>query len=568
MLLVLASGAVGPDSMAWGAVGHARIEGTGSSAAASAINQFVADVSGQGLQVSYTPTGSSSARQDFANYAVDYAVSDIPFQGSDPLTGMDDTSRGRPFAYLPVVASATAFPYQIRVDGTLVRDLRLSGRTLAKIFTNQITNWNDPAITADNGGRALPSLTIIPVLHAEGSGATWQLTAYLADQFPDDWAAFTAGPARPTSYFPHKGNSVPVTGSDGVMNAVEASYMNGAIGYNEYPYAHAQSWPVAQVRNAAGAFTAPTTDGVTVALSRAVIDANPNSPTYLTANLSQVYTAPDPRAYPLSSYTYAILPIGTDAQDVRIRTAKRQTLVDFFAYALCTGQAGLDRFGYAPLSQYLVAAGLDQLRRLHDADPAVDVTGLASCGTAGGSNTAGVPLGADDQTEPYEGGVTLQVAGGTAVHLRQLDPGAPGGHPAQATDPTGHRHAWVFTGDLTGIAVSDTRPGQPGWTLTGQATDFVAGSTTISGEHFGWTPALIAAGSDAEGTPVAGPVVAPRMQVPASGGLAGPGGTLASSPAGSGLGTQRVGAGMLLWIPDTAPTGTYTSTLTLTLISP
>ncbi|MEV0136300.1 hypothetical protein AB0H83_48715 [Dactylosporangium sp. NPDC050688] len=164
--------------------------------------------------------------------------------------------------------------------------------------------------------------------------------------------------------------------------------------------------------------------------------------------------------------------------------------------------------------------------------------------------------------------MALQVAGGTEVHLRQVDPAAPSGHPAQATDPTGHRHAWVFTGDLTGISVSDTRPGQPGWTLTGQATDFVAGATTVSSVHLDWTPALVAATSDAEGTPVAGPAIAPRMQVPTSSGLAEPGATLASTPAGSGLGTQNVSAAMALWIPDTALTGIYTSTLTLTLISP
>ena len=37
---------------------------------------------------------------------------------------------------------------------------------------------------------------------------------------------------------------------------------------------------------------------------------------------------------------------------------------------------------------------------------------------------------------------------------------------------------------------------------------------------------------------------------------------------GSGLGTQHFGADLTLWMPDTSPTGTYVSTLTLTLISP
>ncbi|WP_432976428.1 hypothetical protein [Dactylosporangium sp. CA-233914] len=134
---------------------------------------------------------------------------------------------------------------------------------------------------------------------------------------------------------------------------------------------------------------------------------------------------------------------------------------------------------------------------------------------------------------------------------------------AGARPDRGHRH-----GELSGISVTDTRPGQPGWTLTGQATDFVNGATTAPAADFGWIPALLAPGSDAEGAPLAGPAVPPRMQSPQSGGLAVPGATLASAPPGSGLGTQHVGAAMALWLPDTAPTGTYTSLLTITLIGP
>ena len=53
-----------------------------------------------------------------------------------------------------------------------MENLRLSGETLAKIFTNQITNWDDPEITRDNNGVPLPSLPIIPVVQSEGSGST------------------------------------------------------------------------------------------------------------------------------------------------------------------------------------------------------------------------------------------------------------------------------------------------------------------------------------------------------------------------------------------------------------
>jgi hypothetical protein len=40
-----------------------------------------------------------------------------------------------------------------------------------------------------------------------------------------------------------------------------------------------------------------------------------------------------------------------------------------------------------------------------------------------------------------------------------------------------------------------------------------------------------------------------------------------SAGLGTGLGVQNVGASLRLWMPDTSSAGTYTSTLTLTLIS-
>jgi hypothetical protein len=180
--------------------------------------------------------------------------------------------------------------------------------------------------------------------------------------------------------------------------------------------------------------------------------------------------------------------------------------------------------------------------------------------------TAGIPITATNTTAPYAGALALQVATGTSVTLTQVDPTTAAGHPVQATDPTGHRHAWVFTGGLSGVAVQDSRPGQTGWTLTGQASDFV-GPAQVSAKNLGWNPALVAAGSDAEGAVAAGPSVDSMFKTASSNGLS-TANNLAKAPAGAGLGTQNLSAGLELRIPDTSPTGTYTSTLTLTLISP
>jgi ABC-type phosphate transport system substrate-binding protein len=356
---------------------HALIQGSGSSWAANAVNQWVADVASQGMQVVFTANGSALGRKDYANRATDFGVSDVGFLGADPKSGQSDTSLGRSFAYLPVAAGGTSLPYHIDVGNTRIRNLRLSGETVAKIFTGQITNWNDAAITKDNNGRALPSLPIIPVVHAEGAGVTMQFTRYLAKQYPQIWAPCNGGSATETEYFPvncgkSTGNEKAFSGSDGVMNFLKSSGANGSIGLEEYSYPLLSNYPAAKLLNRAGFYTLPTQYNVAVALTKAVINEDASSPNYLLQDLDDVYTNADRRTYPLSSYVYAIIP--TASNDSRMTTAKRQTLADFLYYSICQGQQEIGPIGYSSLPINLVQAGFEQIGKLKTADPGVDLT--------------------------------------------------------------------------------------------------------------------------------------------------------------------------------------------------
>jgi hypothetical protein len=190
-----------------------------------------------------------------------------------------------------------------------------------------------------------------------------------------------------------------------------------------------------------------------------------------------------------------------------------------------------------------------------------------------GANSAAIPIDAQDNTAPFAGSLVLQVATGTAVHMTQVDPSTAAGHPALSTDPSGHRHAWVFTGNLSGVSILDTRPDPSGtghgvgWTLNGQAANFVSGSTSYPASYLGWAPALVATGSDAEGSLTTGGAIDSLLKTAASDGLM-TSKTFARAATGNGLGTQHVSAGFELRIPDTSPQGTYASTLTVTLVSP
>ena len=104
------------------------------------------------------------------------------------------------------------------------------------------------------------------------------------------------------------------------------SSSNGAIGYTEYAWALEEGFPVAKLLNAAVYYTLPSPGHVAVSLlADQVNTSNPSDPTtYLTQNLSGVYTNTDPRNYELSAYSYFILPTSLSG----IRHDDRQGLHD------------------------------------------------------------------------------------------------------------------------------------------------------------------------------------------------------------------------------------------------
>ncbi len=507
------------------AAGHVLIEGSGSSWAQNAVNQWIADVQSRGIQVVFTGSGSAQGRKDFSFYTNDFAVSDIGYQGIDPLTGESDTSNGRAYAYLPITAGGTSFPYQVRVGGQLVRNLRLSGLTLAKIFTNRITNWNDPAITADNNGRALPSIPIIPVVHSEGSGSTAQFTAYLNDQFPQIWQPFYGGKGL-TEYYPRQGQAIAQNGSDGVMNFVSSSAANGAIGYDEYSYALAKNYPVAKIQNTAGYFTLPTQYNDAVALTKAVINNDPTSKDYLLQDLHNVYVNPDKRTYPLSSYSYMVIPTG--AADKRMTTSKRQTLADYLNYSICTGQREIGPIGYSPLPINLVQAGFDQIAKLKAADPNVDISQSAVAACNNPTFVAGQP---------------------TRNYLAEIAPNPPdcdkvGAGPCDATVTTTNVNP-APSGTPTGTSTGGGPGGSPSASPTGSSKGTTAGTTSGGTGSGGGT-----------GTSGAGAAPAPAQVDPATGQvLGGAGAPSAAAAAGTG------GSGELAAVPvDISASSSSTTT--------
>ncbi|MFC6356681.1 phosphate ABC transporter substrate-binding protein PstS [Luethyella okanaganae] len=356
---------VAPKAEAVGAR-HDPISGIGSSWSANALDQWIRNVGNNyGWKIEYDSVGSSTGRARFRDSTPDFAVSEIPYELRD--SDVQDPRPTRGFAYMPIVAGGTAFMYNLVVGGNQITNLRLSGESLTKIFTGVITTWNDPAIAADNPSLALPAIPVIPVVRSDGSGTTAQFTSWMRAQYPGLYSDYCARIGKAncgiTSTFPFAPGSsfIAQASSNQVAGYVATAAYVGSITYVEYSYALNTGMPVAKVLNNGGYYTEPLAPAVAVSLLAARINQDSSSPDYLTQDLTGVYNNADPRSYPLSSYSYMIIPTAIEAG---FTEEKGLTLGDFAQYFLCEGQQQADVLGYSPLPINLASAGLEQVKRV------------------------------------------------------------------------------------------------------------------------------------------------------------------------------------------------------------
>jgi phosphate ABC transporter phosphate-binding protein len=343
-----------------GAAVFVPISGAGSTWSQNALDQWRRNVTQYGMQINYQGTGSSDGRNQFRNGTVDFAVSEIPYGLTD--SGVVDYPPARKYAYMPIVAGGTAFMYNLKINGRRVTNLRLSGLTVTRMFTGEIKMWNDPAIKADNPGLRLPARRVVPVVRSDGSGTTAQFTLWMSKLYGSQWNGYCGRAGLPTpcgltSEYPVIPGSgfTAQAGSLGVSGYVAQDRSEGAITYVEYSYALNAGFPIAKLLNKAGYYVEPNASNVAVALLAAGINKD------LTQKLDGVYGNPDRRTYPLSSYSYMILPT---APENGFSADKGQTLSSFAYYFLCEGQQQAPLLGYSPLPINLVQAGLTQVRRI------------------------------------------------------------------------------------------------------------------------------------------------------------------------------------------------------------
>jgi len=332
------------------------ISGSGATFASPLIDACKGDfTAASGTVVNYPGGGSSKGQSDFkAGNLVDFAGSDAPYASGEPTN----------LIYAPIFAAPISVMYNVK---GIKEGLYLSPKTIAGIFSGEITVWNDPAIDKDNtrtvkspvfatkkvtttvkGKKvtktvdvldakgnpkilkytnkvidyALPQTPITVWYRTDGSGTSENFGIFLNKSAPTVWTnpgnrTFTSGTPRSIAgQFNFQGAS----GSALVASGVASK--DGSIGYGELSFATDNKLGSAFIQNANGEFVAPSAAGTSAFLGGGTINAN--------GTLSADFVKKIPGAYSLGTASYGMAYPAASNKDA----AKQENVAAWFTYVL------------------------------------------------------------------------------------------------------------------------------------------------------------------------------------------------------------------------------------------
>jgi phosphate transport system substrate-binding protein len=271
----------------------------------------------------YTSTGSGTGQTNSDNEIGDFWFTDSAHIGAKKRSTI---------FHAPIVAA----PIAVLVNLPAKKDIYLSSTTVAKIFAGEITQWNDPAIVADNNrtvksvvyrkdanGNAkldskgnpivlrnasksiiytLPNKPIKVIFRSDGSGTTNNFVGFMRGVAPTIWTK-PANNAFTTS-FPGNINDPKNIGR--IVGAGQSQGVASLAAKTPYSITYAEKqWGVqfglrsAYIGNASGNFALPESSAVSAFLGEAKQAAD--------GIVTYDYETKVPGAYPLGIVSYMLL---------------------------------------------------------------------------------------------------------------------------------------------------------------------------------------------------------------------------------------------------------------------
>ncbi len=314
------------------------LKAAGSTAQANAITDWIViyQTGCPEATIDYQAVGSGAGIEQFIAGQTSFAGTDSAADEEERAAASERCGTGTA-VNVPLVGGGIGVVYHL--EG--IDELVLDPPTVARIFANEITRWNDPAIAALNPDVTLPDVAIAQFHRSDASGTTANFTGYLSEAAPEAW------PFEPGKEWIAPGGQG-AKGSDQVIASVDVTA--NSIGYVDLSY-------VDVAVNARGALletgsgpVAPTPTNASAMIAAAEIVGEDGN-----IELEFDYANPPAGAYPIVLVTYELV-----CASGLPESFNPALVASFLTYAASdAGQAALEAGGYAPITGDLLASVRD-----------------------------------------------------------------------------------------------------------------------------------------------------------------------------------------------------------------
>ncbi len=269
-------------------------------------------------RVNYQSIGSGGGIKQISKRIVNFGASDKPLNSKKLAKAK--------LLQFPAVIGSIVIAFNI--DGIADESLKLKNSVVADIFAGKITQWNDPAIMAENKGLKLPDEKIIVVHRSDGSGTTYNFTYYLSSSSENWKNNFGTGKAVDWAV------GIGGKGNEGVANLVKQTPY--AIGYIEHAYKEKNHLSAAVLQSANGKWVKATEENFKAAAKYASWTKEDNF-------YAMLALQPGDTSYPIVAATFILLP--------KEKGAMNKKVIKFFDYAFTNGDKSAKKLGYIPLPE-------------------------------------------------------------------------------------------------------------------------------------------------------------------------------------------------------------------------
>ena len=302
----------------------ADITGAGATFIYPLLSKWSADYNtATGNKINYQSIGSGGGIAQIKARTVDFGSSDAPLKPEELAK----------YGLAQFPSAIGGVVPVMNVPGLKAGAMKLDGALLADIFLGKVAKWNDPRITALNGGVQLPDMKITVVHRSDGSGTTFNFVNYLSKVSPE-WKS-KVGEGTAVNWPVGIGGK----GNEGV--AAYVKQIKGGIGYVELSYALQNKMAYSRLKNAAGNFVNPSADTFQAAAASANWGAAKDFYLVMT-------NAPGQQAWPIAATNF-ILMYKKPKDAARSKNAR-----EFFKWAYANGDAQAEALHYVPLPDSLV----------------------------------------------------------------------------------------------------------------------------------------------------------------------------------------------------------------------